>query len=146
LDQVRWKRLQEKEAEIARVLAILQGNRRDQVTLAGLLRRPEVGWEDLVAWLPELAAVSREVARQVTNDSKYRGYIARQQIDIERQKRLAARRIPGNFDFQSVRHLRAEAREKLSRIRPADLGQAGRISGITPADLAVLMIHLEGSH
>jgi len=144
VDAVRWKRLQEKEAEIARVLAILEGNRRGQVTLARLLRRPEVGWAELVEWLPELGCVSREVARQVTHDAKYRGYIARQQIDIERQERLAARRIPGDFDFQSVGHLRAEAREKLSRIRPADLAQAGRISGITPADLAVLMIHLEG--
>jgi tRNA uridine 5-carboxymethylaminomethyl modification enzyme len=146
VDQVRWKRLQEKEAEIARVLAILEGNRRGQVTLAKLLRRPEVTWTELAEGLPELGAVSREVARQVTYDAKYSGYIARQEIDVQRQERLAARRIPGDFDFQSVSHLRAEAREKLSRIRPADLAQAGRISGITPADLAVLIIHLEGSH
>ena len=146
VDQVRWKRLQEKEAEIARVLAILEGNRRGQVTLAKLLRRPEVTWAEVAEGLPELGAVSREVARQVTYDAKYSGYIARQEIDVQRQKRLAARRIPGDFDFQSVSHLRAEAREKLSRIRPADLAQAGRISGITPADLAVLMVHLEGSH
>jgi tRNA uridine 5-carboxymethylaminomethyl modification enzyme len=145
VDQVRWKRLQEKEAEIARVLAILEGNRCGQVTLAKLLRRPEVTWTEVAEGLPELGAVSREVARQVTYDAKYSGYIARQHSDIERQKRLAARRIPGDFDFQSVSHLRAEAREKLSRIRPADLAQAGRISGITPADLAVLMIHLERS-
>jgi len=144
VDAVRWKRLQEKEAEIARVLAILEGKRRGQITLARLLRRPEVGWAELVEWMPELGWVTREVARQVSYDAKYCGYIARQQIDIERQERLAARRIPGDFDFQSVGHLRAEAREKLSRIRPADLAQAGRISGITPADLAVLMIHLEG--
>lgn len=145
VDQVCWKRLQQKQAEIARVGELLATNRRGQVTLAKLLRRPEVTWAEAVGWLPQLGAVSREVARQVVCDAKYFGYIARQQIDIARQKRLAARRIPGAFDFGSVGHLRAEAREKLSRIRPADLAQAGRISGITPADLAVLMIHLEGS-
>jgi tRNA uridine 5-carboxymethylaminomethyl modification enzyme len=144
VDQHRWDRLQEKQAQIARVAAVLQANRSGQVTLARLLRRPEVSWADLVERLPQLAVVSPEVARQVTCDAKYSGYIARQQIEIERQKRLAARQIPGDFDFDSVSHLRAEAREKLTRIRPADLAQAGRISGITPADLAVLMVHLQG--
>ena len=66
-----------------------------------------------------------EVAQQVTYDAKYAGYVARQEIDIERQQRLAARRIPANFDYQSVAHLRAEAREKLARIRPVDLGPGG---------------------
>ena len=87
-----------------------------------------------------LADVAAEVARQVTNDAKYAGYVARQEMDIQRQQRLAARRIPADFDFQSVAHLRAEAREKFARVRPVDLAQAGRISGITPADLAVLMV------
>jgi tRNA uridine 5-carboxymethylaminomethyl modification enzyme len=145
VDEVRWKRLQEKQAEIARVDGLLEANRSGQVTLAKLLRRPEVTWAEVAGRLPQLGAVSPEVARQVACDAKYSGYIARQQIDVARQKRLAARRIPGNFDFQRVSHLRAEAREKLARIRPADLAQAGRISGITPADLAVLMVHLDGS-
>ena len=79
---------------------------------------------------------------QVTCDAKYAGYIARQQIDIVRQQRLASRRIPAELDYQRVPHLRAEAREKLSRVRPADLAQAGRVSGITPADVTVLLIHL----
>ena len=91
-----------------------------------------------------VGGVSREVARQVAYDAKYAGYVARQQIDIDRQQRLAARRIPGDLDYDTVPHLREEAREKLARVRPADLAQAGRISGITPADLAVLMIHLTG--
>jgi tRNA uridine 5-carboxymethylaminomethyl modification enzyme len=145
VDQVRWKRLQAKQAEIAHTAELLETHRSGQITLARLLRRPEVTWADLLLRLPELGAVSREVAYQVTCDAKYSGYVARQQIDIKRQERLAGRRIPSDFDFQSVSHLRAEAREKLSRIRPTDLAQAGRISGITPADLAVLMVHLEGS-
>jgi tRNA uridine 5-carboxymethylaminomethyl modification enzyme len=70
--------------------------------------------------------------------------VARQDIDVRRQCRLAASRIPERLDFNAVAHLRAEAREKLSLIRPVDLAQAGRISGITPADLAVLMTHLSG--
>ena len=88
--------------------------------------------------------MSPEAATQVTYDAKYAGYIARQQIDIARQQRLAARRIPADLDYQAVPHLRAEAREKLARVGPADLAQAARISGITPADLSVLMVHLEG--
>jgi tRNA uridine 5-carboxymethylaminomethyl modification enzyme len=98
-----------------------------------------------VARLPELAATPREAAIQVTYDAKYAGYIARQQIQIDRQQRLATRRIPNGLDYQAVSHLRAEARENLARVGPTDLSQAARISGITPADLAVLMVHLEGA-
>ena len=123
--------------------SLLETTRCDGVTLAQLLRRPEMTWEDLVGRLPALAAVAPEVARQVTYDAKYAGYVARQEIDIARQQRLAARRIPADFDFTAVEHLRAEAREKFSRMRPVDLAQASRISGITPADLAVLMVQLE---
>jgi tRNA uridine 5-carboxymethylaminomethyl modification enzyme len=63
---------------------------------------------------------------------------------IERQRQLSGRPIPEGFDYSSVRHLRAEAREQLARIRPRTLGQAGRVSGITPADLALVLVHLEG--
>ncbi|MEN6450025.1 MAG: tRNA uridine-5-carboxymethylaminomethyl(34) synthesis enzyme MnmG [Thermoguttaceae bacterium] len=114
------------------------GNR----TLQELLRRPEIDWKDIVARLPALADVPETVATQVTYDAKYSGYIARQQVDIARQDRLAGHRIPSSLDYASVPHLRAEAREKLARIAPTDLAQAARISGITPADVTVLMIHL----
>jgi tRNA uridine 5-carboxymethylaminomethyl modification enzyme len=93
---------------------------------------------------PGLAAVSADVAEQVTNDAKYAGYVARQSLDVERQQRLARRRIPDSFDFAGLVHLRTEAREKLARVRPASIDQAGRISGITPADLALLMVYLDG--
>ena len=86
----------------------------------------------------------RKLPSRSTYDAKYEGYLARQQVDIQRQQRLAARKIPDTLDFARVLHLRAEAREKFERVRPVDLAQAGRISGITPADLAVLMVHLEG--
>ncbi len=140
----RCRRLQAKHSEIERVARLLETIRCGQITLTKMLRRPEVTWQDVVERLPALGAVSADVAEQVTRDAKYAGYIARQQIDIARQRRLAARHIPTGFDFQSVGHLRAEAREKLARVRPVDLAQAGRISGITPADVVVLMVYLEG--
>jgi len=65
-------------------------------------------------------------------------------VEVERQRRLAAKRIPANFAYGRILHLRAEAREKLDRIRPTDLSQASRVSGITPADIALVMVHLEG--
>ena len=74
---------------------------------------------------------------------KYSGYVARQEQQIQRQRRLAEKRIPDYFDYSRVSHLRHEAREKLTQIRPVSLAQAGRISGITPADLALLLVHIE---
>ena len=143
VDPVRWEKLQTKQTQITDVAELLETTRCGQVTLAKLLRRPEVGWDTVVERLPQLADVPSEVVDQVLCDTKYAGYIARQQLDIERQKRMAAKRIPADFDFRTIDHLRAEAQEKLSRIRPVDLAQAGRVSGITPADLAVLLVHLQ---
>jgi len=144
IEDARWARLKAKEAEITRATALLEATRVDGVSLARLLRQTETTWERLTALLPELAGVSREVAEQITYDAKYAGYLAREEQQIARQTRLIERRIPGDLDFSGVSHLRAEAREKLARIRPLNLAQAGRISGITPADLAVLLVHLEG--
>ena len=77
-------------------------------------------------------------------DLKYAGYVQRQQQQVERQKRLEHKRIPVSFDYLKIQHLRFEAREKLTRIRPITLAQAGRISGITPADMELVLAHLEG--
>jgi tRNA uridine 5-carboxymethylaminomethyl modification enzyme len=144
VDDACWERLQRKEAEIASAQALLAGAHLGGTTAARLLGRPETTWDDLVQRLPELGAVSPVVAQQITYDAKYAGYIDRQEIDVARQRQLAGRRIPADLDFAAVLHLRAEAREKFSRIRPSNLAQAGRISGITPADLAVLVAHLQG--
>ncbi len=140
----RYERLARKEAEIAQAAALLETTRGDNVTLGKLLRRPETIWSDLVAREPALGPFSAEVATQLTYDVKYAGYVARQEMEIARHKRLAEKRIPESFDFAAISHLRAEAREKLSRVRPANIAQAGRIRGITPADVALLMIHLDG--
>ncbi len=113
------------------------------MTLAKFLRRPEVGWTELITQVPDFAQVREEVATQVVHDVKYAGYIHRQHQQVQRQQRLASKRIPENFDFNQLVHLRTEARQKLSKIRPVSLDQASRISGITPADVALLMAHLE---
>jgi tRNA uridine 5-carboxymethylaminomethyl modification enzyme len=145
VDDARWTKLEKKEAEIAWATERLTKNRLGDTALVRLLRRPEVQWTDLVARLPELQAVSPEAARQVVYDAKYAGYLEREEAAIDRHNRLAERRIPDGFDFALIHHLRAEAREKLARFQPGNLAQAGRISGITPADLAVLLVHLEGN-
>jgi tRNA uridine 5-carboxymethylaminomethyl modification enzyme len=143
-DEQRFRLLQAKLAEIAQVTALLEETRRDGISLAQRLRRPEVEWSELVALLPQLADITHDAADQVIFDTKYSGYVARQGVEVERQRRLAAKRIPSSFDYDRIIHLRAEAREKLGRIRPADLAQASRLSGITPADIALVMVHLEG--
>jgi len=140
----RWQRLERKETEIARARQLLETNRTEGVTLSKYLRRPEVTWEAICDLLPELAAVSAESAQQVLFDVKYSGYVARQEQQVERQKRLTNKRIPVTLDFSTIRHLRMEAKEKLTRVRPISLAQASRISGITPADVALLLAHLEG--
>jgi tRNA uridine 5-carboxymethylaminomethyl modification enzyme len=145
LSAERRARLQAKVAEIDRVTALLEATHSDGVRLTKLLRRPDVDWPAAVARLPELAAVDPGVTTQVLYDLKYAGYIARQQAEIDRQKRMAGKRIPSSFNYDNLAQLRAEAREKLSRVRPRDLSQAGRISGITPADIALVMVHLDGN-
>jgi tRNA uridine 5-carboxymethylaminomethyl modification enzyme len=140
----RWKRLEQKLAEIARVSGLLDKTSIHGVPISKFLRRPDAPWADAVERLPELAAVDRCVVQQVLGDLKYAGYVARQQTEVDRQSRLAQKRIPASFDYDGIVHLRAEAREKLSRVRPRNLSQASRISGITPADLALVMVHLDG--
>jgi tRNA uridine 5-carboxymethylaminomethyl modification enzyme len=144
VDDARWQRLEAKEAEIARAMELLQSSRVEGVTLEQMLRRPEVEWAEVASHRPELAAISRETIQQVVYDVKYAGYVSRQEQQVARQRRLADKRIPETFDFAGIRHLRNEAREKLTRVRPVTLAQASRISGITPADVALVLAHLEG--
>ena len=139
----RWRRYQRKRDEIARVeRALADGRWNAETTLAVALKRTEVGWSELVERSPELGTVEPEISTQVVHDAKYAGYVARQELDVERQRRLAGKRIPESLDYSGIGQLRAEAREKLQRVRPATFAQAGRISGITPTDLAILSVHL----
>ena len=139
----RHEGLVRKVNEIGRICDLLKTIRHDGTTLTKYLRRPEVGWNELCQFLPELEQVDMQVSDQVVHDLKYAGYVARQSVEVDRQKRLASKRIPTGFDYGRLTQLRAEAREKFQRVQPADLSQASRISGITPADIALLMVHFE---
>lgn len=116
---------------------------RSGITAAQLLRRPELSYRDLI-----LAGVGREdldssVAQEVETLIKYEGYIQQEIAQVERVRRLEARQIPAELDYRTLRGLSAEAREKLGQIRPETVGQASRISGVSPADVAMLMVYLE---
>jgi tRNA uridine 5-carboxymethylaminomethyl modification enzyme len=140
-----WNRLQDKEQSIASLTEHLRTQRHEQDTLEKWLRRSDCDWQKLCALAPALADWSAVpgAIEQVELETKYSGYIGRQADQVERFQRLESRPIPAHFDFAAVPQLRAEAREKLARVRPTSLGQAGRISGISPADLAVVMIYLD---
>jgi tRNA uridine 5-carboxymethylaminomethyl modification enzyme len=121
-----------------------------RVMLADLLKRPEISYADLVAIDPDRPAdIDRYVARQVEIQIKYEGYITKQNERIERFKKLENKRIPDGVDYLGMKGLRLEAAEKLDKQRPPSVGMASRISGVSPADINVLLIHLaraERSH
>ena len=140
-----WARFQRKEEGIAALQNQLKNNRSEGDSLATWLRRTEVEWAAVCDRHPALRVWDErpDVVEQVVLEAKYSGYIDRQTAEVERFKRLEDRRIPPTFDYAAVHQLRHEAREKLSRVQPSSLGQASRISGITPADLAMLLLYLE---
>ena len=115
----------------------------DGAPLIALLRRPEVHYTDLKQFDPDMPDFGEEIAEQVEISVKYEGYIQRQLQDVAELSRMEKRILPPDIDYNAIQGLRLEAREKLSAIRPLNLGQAGRISGVSPADTAALMIWLE---
>ena len=141
-----WQRLERKEQGITVLTEYLRNHRHGQDTLERWLRRTEVEWGQAVrdGTGPGEWNATPEVVEQVVLEMKYAGYIDRQAAQVERFQRLESKPIPATFDYDGIPQLRREAREKLSRIRPASLGQASRISGICPADLAVLLLYLNG--
>ena len=151
------KRRQLKEAEIARVSsvtvapsdelnALLVSRETSPMTtgirLAELLRRPQLDYECLAPFDPTRPQLPPDVIEKVEIEIKYEGYIKRQQAQINELRRLERRLIPADIDYEAVGGLRAEAREKLARIRPLSIGQASGISGVNPADITVLLIYL----
>jgi tRNA uridine 5-carboxymethylaminomethyl modification enzyme len=140
-----WQRFENKLQGIEDLFTYLRTHRRGTETLEKWLRRTEINWKNMLEMDPALAEweARPDVVEQVELESKYAGYISRQAQQVERFQRMETRPIPENFDYLRVVQLRVEAREKLTRIRPASIGQAGRVSGITPADLAVLLLYLE---
>ena len=113
------------------------------VTLAELLCRPEMTYDKLSGLDSNRPKLPEAVTEQVEINLKYEGYIERQQKQVEEFNRLENRKIPESIDYDEVRSLRLEARQKLKELRPSSIGQASRMSGVTPADIAVLLIYLE---
>jgi tRNA uridine 5-carboxymethylaminomethyl modification enzyme len=143
VDSHRFELLQKKLSDIETAKQILSTTHDAHGSMLKYLARPEVEWSEMVERLPALSEISPQAAEQVCIDVKYDGYIKRQEVDIERSRRLETRVIPSATDYGLMKHLRIEAKEKLERIRPLDLAQASRISGITPADIAVLTVYLK---
>ena len=113
------------------------------VSLADLIRRPQVGYADLAPFDPERPALDRAVCYEAELNLKYEGYIKRQLKQVEEFTRMESHSLPADLDYDQVTGLRLEAREKLKKIRPENFGQASRISGVSPADISVLMIYME---
>ncbi|MDR3210787.1 MAG: tRNA uridine-5-carboxymethylaminomethyl(34) synthesis enzyme MnmG [Planctomycetota bacterium] len=107
-----------------------------------ILKRPETTWEDITRILPALADITPRVREQLSVDCKYEGYIAKSLSRMRELERHRAYRLPDSFDYAGISGLSREAREKLSRLRPENLDQARRISGVSPADAALLLVHL----
>ena len=111
--------------------------------LADLVRRPQITYADIAPFDPKRPQLPESVTEEVEIQIKYAGYLARQEKQVEEFKKEESRRLPEDIDYRSIVGLRLEAQEKLSQIRPMSIGQAGRISGVSPADIAVLLIWLE---
>ena len=112
-------------------------------SLAELIRRPELNYEVLAELDPERPELSAGVKEQVNINIKYDGYIRRQMKQVEQFKKMEKKRIPENLDYDQVQSLRIEAKQKLKAYRPMNIGQASRISGVSPADVSVLLVYLE---
>ncbi|QDT77814.1 tRNA uridine 5-carboxymethylaminomethyl modification enzyme MnmG [Gimesia maris] len=147
VSQERWEQFQAYEAEISQIMEFIRGNRYQGQTLEEWLRRQDTGWEEICGFAPELKAfpLSERAIEQTLIEVQYAGYIKRQTAEIEKQKNVETLHIPDHIDYQLVPNLRNEAKEKLSRVKPRNIGQAGRISGVTPADLTVLVLYLNSS-
>ncbi|MDD2955541.1 MAG: tRNA uridine-5-carboxymethylaminomethyl(34) synthesis enzyme MnmG [Oscillospiraceae bacterium] len=111
--------------------------------LAELLRRPQISYADLAPFDPQRPALRREIAEVVEVEIKYEGYIKKQLSAVEQVRRLEGKPLPEKMDYREINGLRLEAQEKLNRVQPRSIGQASRISGVSPADVSVLLIWLE---
>lgn len=113
------------------------------VRISDLLKRPQINYDSLTEFDTERPDLPYEVFEQVEIDIKYEGYIKRQQAQVDEMHRLEVKKLPEDTDYNSIIGLRLEAREKLSKIKPHNIGQASRISGVSPSDISVLLIYLE---
>lgn len=112
------------------------------VKMSDLIRRPQISYEDLAQFDTARVPLPYEVLEQVNLQIEYEGYIARQLMEVEHVQKLEEKKLPADFDYKTISGLSLEAQEKLNRVQPENIGQAGRISGVSPADVSVLIIWL----
>lgn len=162
LPKERYEHVVEKERlineEVARVKEINIGARKEVqellesygsiplsngIKLVDLIRRPELDYDKLAPIDPDRPNLSKEVRDEVNIYIKYEGYLSRQEKQVKQFKKLEQKLIPTDIDYDDVSSLRIEARQKLTKLRPANIGQASRISGVSPADISVLLVYLE---
>ena len=158
----RYEKLQKKiqmiDEEVQRVEKVMIGGNKEvqallesygstplktALSLGELIRRPELSYDMLALIDPDRKPLPKEVTEQVDINIKYEGYITRQLKQVEQFKKLEVKKIPEDIDYDEIKGLRIEARQKLGMIRPTSVGQASRISGVTPADVSVLLIYME---
>jgi tRNA uridine 5-carboxymethylaminomethyl modification enzyme len=149
IDKERFETVEAKREAIAREIKRLNKthfappNDERSTSGAAFLRRPETRYETLLSLGIGAPELGKEARDQVEIEVKYQGYIEMQSKEIDRIRRLEEWRIPSDIDFSSLTGLRTEAGQKLNKFHPATLGQASRIGGVTPADIAVLLVHME---
>lgn len=164
VDDQRYKNYQEKVEDVKKALSYLRsdenqvnptkevrarleelgsGNLSKPVSLEKLLRRPEISYTDLEFFADDLPEIRKDVQEQIEIQVKYKGYIDRQEAQVEQFRKMEEKKIPEELDYNKLENLRLEAREKLNKIQPLSIGQASRISGVSPADISALMIYLE---
>jgi tRNA uridine 5-carboxymethylaminomethyl modification enzyme len=141
----RWTKFQNKLEQIDNIKRYLKENRSGPITLWDQLRQPHNTLAETLAEHPEIKKMNpaEDVIQAVTTDAKYEGYLTKQQRMVAGLQTLESKKIPADLDYNNISHLRIEAREKLSVFRPGTLGQTSRISGITPADITVIQIHIK---
>ena len=161
IDEVRYEKFLRKKEQISEEIDRLKSSKigankavqallesygstplKTSTTLADLLRRPEIDYEKLAPIDPDRPVLDEEVIEQVTIDLKYEGYISRQMKQVEQFKKQENRLIPDDIRYEDIKNLRIEAVQKLNQIRPHSIGQASRISGVSPSDLSVLVVYL----
>jgi tRNA uridine 5-carboxymethylaminomethyl modification enzyme len=143
VDDARWGEFETQRDAIGLGLELLSQQRVKDGSAIDFLRRSQITWPDLLNALPAASAIGTDIGRQIEIRVKYAGYIARQDRAIERFAKMESKLIPASMDYTGVSGLRNEARQKLIKFTPRSLGQALRISGITPADVTLLAVHLE---
>jgi tRNA uridine 5-carboxymethylaminomethyl modification enzyme len=144
VNESRYRRFCNKLEQIELAKRAVAALRIGDITGDKYLKRNEVTWQSMLEMFPEsLSCYPEEIGLQVEYDTKYAGYVARQHVQVERQQKMMDKKIPSDFDYTAIISLRNEAKQKFTRIRPLNLDQASRISGITPADVSLVLAYLE---